>query len=73
MDSGAQPSGKQPGALEPTIPIQADATRPVLEVSDKIAISVGLIATIVLFLEEKTPVTVVVLLAIGFACGSHVM
>src|SRR2546426_5511364 len=73
MDSNTKPAGEQPRGLERIIPIQAEATKPILEVSDKIAISVGLITAIILFFEEKTPVVVVVLLTIGFACGLYVL
>lgn len=49
------------------------STKPVLEVSDKIAIAVGLLTAIVLFFEDKTPAAVVSLLSVGFACGLYVL
>lgn len=48
------------------------STRPLLEVSDRIAIAVGLLTAIVLFFEDKTPAVVVSLLSVGFACGLYV-
>src|SRR5260370_179657 len=73
MDSSTKPTREQAGAPESTIPSHPAATRPILEVSDMIAISVTLIVAIILFLEEKTPVVVVVLLTIGFVCGLYVL
>lgn len=51
------------------VPGQSTSTKPLLEVSDKIAIAVGLLTAIVLFFEDKTPAVVASLLTVGFACG----
>jgi len=48
-------------------------TRPILEVSDKIAIAVTLLAAIVLFFEDKTPAVTVGLLSVAFMCGLYVL
>jgi hypothetical protein len=52
---------------------QSVHTRPILEVSDRIAIAVGLLSAIILFFEDKTPVAVATLLGIAFLCGLYVL
>src|SRR5258708_24288687 len=60
------PKRSQPAA-------EAQPTRPILEVSDKIAIAGGLLAGIILFFEDKTPAVVVVLLSVAFIYCLYVL
>lgn len=56
-----------------TAHVKSLQTKPILEVSDKIAIAIGLITAIILFFEDKTPVVVVTLLSIASSCGLYVL
>jgi hypothetical protein len=58
---------------QPTAENRPVTARPILEVSDKIAIAVTLLAAIVLFFEDKTPAVVVILLFVAFMCGLYVL
>jgi len=52
---------------------QSVHTKPILEVSDRIAIALTLLSAIILFFEDKTPVAVATLLGVAFLCGLYVL
>jgi len=55
------------------VPTQSVPARPILEVSDRIAIAVGLLSAIILFFEDKTPVAMAALLGVAFLSGLYVL
>jgi hypothetical protein len=58
----------------PTLPPQLpEAPKSILELSDRVALSLATAIAIVLFLEEKTPIVVAVLLGILFLCGLYIL
>lgn len=66
-------NGEKPKRPQPAAGTQRVTTRPILEVSDKIAIAVTLLTAIILFFEDKTPAVVLVLLSVAFICGLYVL
>jgi hypothetical protein len=60
-------------APENTFPDPVTPAKPLLQVSDKLAIAIGTISAIIFFWGEKNPATLVAFLAIGFLCGLYVL